>query len=166
MGNNAPFKKILLYVDGSEECIAAAQHAIVLAKSGGVELFALYVVNMSLLKELTKAKIFVKIEEMDYEQDLEQDGKRYLNYISELARAKGVDIKTELIKGVVNKEVVKKIDEWGADLLVLGELDPVLSRTDTFHDEAELIFRKASCAVLVVKDTARVEKLYNALEAN
>ena len=111
MGNNAPFKKILLYVDGSEECIAAAQHAIVLAKSGGVELFALYVVNMSLLKELTKAKIFVKIEEMDYEQDLEQDGKRYLNYISELARAKGVDIKTELIKGVVNKEVVRKIDE-------------------------------------------------------
>jgi nucleotide-binding universal stress UspA family protein len=112
MLKETPFEKILLYVDGSEECVIAAQYAIVLAKSTGAELMALYVVNMSLLKELTKAKIFVKIEEMDYEQDLEQDGKRYLNYISELARSKGMEIKTELVKGVVNKEVIQKIEEW------------------------------------------------------
>ncbi|MFH1943303.1 MAG: universal stress protein [bacterium] len=158
-------RKILLYVDGSEECVAAAQYGIALAKSGGAELTALYVVNVSLLKELTKARIFVKIEEMDYEHDLEQDGKRYLNYISELARAKGVELKTELIKGVVNREVVEKADTWGADLLVMGELNPVLSRTDTFHDEAELIFRKVKCSVLVVKDPDRAERIYNAIDA-
>lgn len=163
MHKDMPFKKILLYIDGSEECIAAAQYGVVLAKSTGAELIALYVVNMSLLKELTKARIFVKIEEMDYEQDLEQDGKRYLNYIAELARAKGVHIRPELIKGVVNKEVVEKINQWGVDLLIMGELGPVLSRTDTFHDEAELIFRKASCSVLVVKDTDRVEQLYKGI---
>jgi nucleotide-binding universal stress UspA family protein len=166
MLKETPFEKILLYVDGSEECVIAAQYAIVLAKSTGAELMALYVVNMSLLKELTKAKIFVKIEEMDYEQDLEQDGKRYLNYISELSRSKGMEIKTELVKGVVNKEVIQKIEELGVDLLIMGELDPVLSRKDTFHDEAELIFRKASCAVLVVKDTIRVEQLYSTMEKN
>jgi len=163
---DGPVKKILLYVDGSEECIAAAQYGIVLAKSTGAELLALYVVNVSLLDELVKAKIFVKIEEMDYEHDLEQDGKRYLNYISELARTKGVEIKTELIKGVVNKEVVAKVDEWGVDLLVMGELEPVLSRTDTFHDEAELIFRKVKCTVLVVKDAGRVERIYNGIETS
>lgn len=164
MLQDGPIKKILLYVDGSEECITAAQYGIVLAKGTGAELMALYVVNVSLLDELVKAKIFVKIEEMDYEQDLEQDGKRYLNYISELARKKGVEIKTELIKGVVNKEVVKKIDAWGVDLLVMGELEPVLSRTDTYHDEAELIFRKTKCSVLVVKDALQVERIYNAIE--
>lgn len=163
---DGPVKKILLYVDGSEECIAAAQYGIALAKSTGAELLALYVVNVSLLDELVKAKIFVKIEEMDYKQDLEQDGKRYLNYISELARTKGVEIKTELIKGVVNKEVVAKVDEWGVDLLVMGELEPVLSRTDTFHDEAELIFRKVKCTVLVVKDAGRVERIYNGIETS
>ena len=159
-------RKILLYVDGSEECVAAAQYGIALAKSGGAELTALYVVNVSLLKELTKARIFVKIEEMDYEHDLEQDGKRYLNYISELARVKGVELKTELIKGVVNKEVVEKADTWGADLLVMGELNPVLSRTDTFHDEAELIFRKVKCSVLVVKNPDHAERIYNAIDAD
>ena len=77
---------------------------------------------------------------------------------------KGVDIKTELVKGVVNKEVTKKIEEWGIDLLVMGELEPVLSRTDTFHREAELIFRKAKCSVLIVKDAKRVEHIYNTVE--
>ena len=161
---DGPVRRILLYVDGSEECIAAAQYGIALAKRTGAELMALYVVNVSLLEELVKAKIFVKIEEMDYAQDLEQDGKRYLNYISEMARVKGVEIKTELVKGVVNKEVTEKVEEWGIDLLVVGELEPVFSRKDTYHDEAELIFRKAKCSVLVVKDADKVEKIYNALE--
>ena len=159
-----PMKKMLLFVDGSEECVTAAQYAVALCNTTGAELIALYVVNISLLEELTKAKIFVKIEEMDYEQDLEQDGKRYLNYISELARSKGVQIQTHLIKGVVNKEVVARIEEWRIDLLVMGELEPVLSRTDAYHDEAELIFRKAKCSVLVVKDADSVERIYTALD--
>ncbi len=164
MAHDGLIKRILLYVDGSEECVTAAQYAIALAKRIDAELRALYIVNMSLLKELLKARIFVKIEEMDYEQDLTQDGKRYLNYISELARSKGVEIKTELAKGVVNREVIKKIEEWGIDLLVMGELEPVLSRADTFHRENELIFRKAKCSVLIVKDANRVERIYNTVE--
>lgn len=164
MATVEPVKRILLYIDGSEECIAAAQYGIVLAKRTGAELNAVYVVNVSMLQELTKARIFVKIEEMDYEQDLEQDGKRYLNYITEMARSKEVPIRTELIKGVVNHEVVRMIDELGADLLLLGELEPVLSRTDTYHDETELIFRKAKCSVLVVKDIDRVERMFETLE--
>jgi len=163
MMTDGPIQKMLLYVDGSEECITAAQYAIILAKKTGAELRAVYVVNVSVLEELVKARIFVKMEEMDYEQDLEQDGNRYLNYITELARKKDVLIHTELIKGVVNKVVVDKLTEWGIDLMIMGELDPILSRKDAYHDEAELIFRKAKCPVLVVKDANRVERLYDAL---
>ena len=159
-----PVKKILIFVDGSEGCVTAAQYGIALSKKTGADVLALYVVNVHLLDELVKARIFVKIEEMDYEQDLEQDGKRYLNYIAELGKAKGIAIRTELIKGVVSKAVVDKVQELGVDLLVMGELEPVLSRTDTFHDEAELIFRKAKCPVLIVKNADYVERLYNALE--
>ena len=164
MLQNEPIQKILVYIDGSEECIAAAQYGIALSKITGAELKAIYIVNVSLLEELVKARIFVKIEEMDYQQDLEQDGKRYLRYISELANVKGVSIQTELVKGVVNKEVTQKIDEWQIDLLIMGELEPILSRSDTYHNEAELIFRKAKCTVLVVKDADRCERIYNSLE--
>jgi len=161
-----PVKKILLYVDGSEACIAAAQYGIAFAKETGAELFAIYVVNMGILNDLVKARIFVQIEEMDYQQDLEQDGKRYLGYIQEMAQKKDIEIKSELVKGVVNKEVINKIEEWDIDLLIMGELETILSRTDAYHDESELIFRKTKCSVLIVKDPDRCEDLYNALEEN
>jgi nucleotide-binding universal stress UspA family protein len=93
-----------------------------------------------------------------------QDGKRYLNYISQMAKAKNVNLTTELVKGVVNKEVIRKVGEWRIDLLIMGELEPILSRTDAYHDETELIFRKAPCSVLVVKDAERAEKLYQSLK--
>lgn len=161
MSIQSPIQKILLYVDGTEECISAGQYAIALAHQLDAELIAVYCVNISLLEELTKARIFVKIEEMDYQQDLEQDGKRYLNYISEMARAKGLSIRTELTKGVVNKEITNMIGAEKVDLLVMGELEQVMSRTDTYHDEAELIFRKAKCSVMVIKDAIRAENVYN-----
>ena len=87
-----------------------------------------------------------------------------MNYIAQLAQNKGQDLRTELSKGVVNKQVVEKIHAWDIDLLIMGELEPVLSRSDTYHDEAELIFRKAKCSVLVVKDLERMERLYETLE--
>lgn len=161
---NGPIQRILLYVDGSEECITAAQYGIALAKATGAALHAIYVVNISMLQELTKAKIFVQIEQMDYEQDLEQDGKRYLHYIKEMAASKGLTVQSELVKGVVNKEVVQHIENIQADLLIMGELSAVISRSDSFHDESELIFRKAKCTVLVVKDAERVEQIFESLE--
>jgi nucleotide-binding universal stress UspA family protein len=164
MNPEGPIQRILLYVDGTEECISAAQYGIALARKTGAELKAVYVVNISLLEELVKARIFIKIEEMDYQQDLEQDGKRYLHYITEMAESKGVAIQTELLKGVVNKEVVRKIEEWDTDLLVMGELEQVHSRTDTYHDEAELIFRKAKCSVLFVKNADAAERMFESLD--
>ncbi len=159
------FSKALIFVDGSEACISAAQVGIVMAKQMKIELSALYVVNVSLLADLLKAKIFVQMEQMDYEQDLLQDGKRYLNYISQLAKAKNVSLTTELVKGVVNKEVTKKIEEWRIDLLIMGELEPIRSRADAHHDETELIFRKVPCSVLVVKNAERAERLYQAMNS-
>lgn len=163
MTASGPIKRILLFVDGSEQCITAAQYGIVLARHTGAQLHALYVINASVLDELVKARIFIKIEEIDYLQDMERDGKRYLHYIARMAEEKDVQVSTELVKGVVNKEVIRKVKELGVDLLIMGELEPVLSRSDTFHDEAELIFRKAHCSVLVVKDPDQVESLFSSL---
>lgn len=160
-----PITKILLFTDGSESCILAAKYGIALAKMTNAKLKAIYVVNINLLKQLLKARIFVQIEEMDYERDLESDGRRYLNHIRDLANQKGLQIETELLKGTVHKIAIQQIEEWGADLLVMGELEPVLSRPDTFHDETELILRKASCSVLVVKNAEYVEQIYDSLSS-
>lgn len=163
MSDVNPLNKILLYIDGSESSILAAQMAIVLCKKYGSQLRVIYVVNEKLLSELLKAKVFVQMEKMDYERDLEEDGKRYLNYIVKLADRKGVAIETVLKKGVVHEEVSREVEDHGSDLLVQGELGEVLSLRDSFYEEGERILRKVICPVMVVRNRKRVERLYDDL---
>jgi nucleotide-binding universal stress UspA family protein len=158
-----PFAKILLYIDGSESSITAAQFAILMAKTYGSALTAIYAVNENLLSELLGAKVFVQMEKMDYERSLEDDGKRYLNYVAKLGEKKGVKVETILRKGVVHEEVVKEVTRGGYDLLVQGELGEVLSLRDSFYEEGERILRKVSCAVLVVRGRDRIERAFGEL---
>jgi nucleotide-binding universal stress UspA family protein len=158
-----PLGTILLYIDGSESSITAAQLAIAMAKEYGSSLRVIYVVNENLLAELLKAKVFVQMEKMDYERDLEEDGKRYLNYIVKLADRKGLQIETVLRKGVVHEEVAEEADDCVADLLVQGELGEVLSLRDSFYEEGERILRKVKCPVLVVRGRDRIERMFDDL---
>jgi len=163
MQSNRLISKILLFADGSEGCMSAAKYGIVLSKITGAVLKAIYVVNIDLLRHLERARIFVKVEELDYERDMEEDGLNYLHDITELAASKGLHLETELLKGTVHKIAIQKVEEWEADLLIMGELEPGLTRQDTFHDETGLIFRKARCSVLVAKDTERIDELFDTL---
>lgn len=158
-----PLGNILLYIDGSESSITAAQLAVAMAKSYGSTLRAVYVVNENLLSELLRARVFVQMEKMDYERDLEEDGRRYLNYVVKLGARKGLKVETVLRKGVVHEEISDEVDSSGADLLVQGELGEVLSLRDSFYEEGERILRKVKCPVLVVRGRERIERAYEEL---
>jgi nucleotide-binding universal stress UspA family protein len=162
-GTANPFGKILLYIDGSESSITAALYAIALAKTNDSLLRVMFVVNETLLSELLGAKVFVQMEKMDYERDLEEDGKRKLNYVVKLAEKKGLAIETILRKGIVYEEVSREVTESDTDLLVQGELGEVLSLRDSFYEEGERILRKVSCPVLVVRNKRKVDSLYESI---
>jgi nucleotide-binding universal stress UspA family protein len=163
MDNVNPLQNILLYVDGSESSVLAARMAITMAKVYGSKLRVMYIVNESLLNELLKARIFVQVEKMDYERDIEDDGKRYLNYVKKLAEGKGVQLDTVLRKGVVYEEVLREAKEYGADLVIQGELGEVQSLKDSFYEEGERILRKVSCPVMVVRGKEKIESIFEAL---
>jgi len=156
----APLEKILLYVDATEGALAAARYAIVLAKTYGAELHAVYVLNEKMLEELLSAKVFIEEEEVDLEQDLEEDGRRYLAYVERLANEKELEITTELLRGVVHTEVLDKAREIEAQLIVIGKIYEQLSRMDSYYDEAEEMLRGAKCPVLIVKGEMIVDDLY------
>ncbi len=156
--------RILLYVDGSESAITAAKLAIVLAKRHGSQLRAIYVVNDSLLMELLGSKAFVQMEKLGYERDLEEDGKRYLGYVSKLAERKGVKVESILRKGIVGDVVACEAEESGADVLIHGELSHVISLYDPVQCQAgNLVMRNIACSVLVVRNKHRVDLLYDAI---
>jgi nucleotide-binding universal stress UspA family protein len=160
----SPISKILVYINGTEESITAAQYALVLAASTGASLKALYVVNTKALNDLVTARIFLKEEQMEYEHDLQADAERYLNHVRDLARSKRVPIETESAVGNVHREIVNRVREDHIDLLIIGELSHIRSRRDEFYDEAERAMRAVPCSVAIVKDEERVWELYNKME--
>lgn len=153
----------MVYIDGTEQSITAAQYAICLARYTGATLTAFYVVNTKALEDLLKVSIFLKEEQVEYEHDLEEDAKRYLNHVTELAKAKGVAIVTRSCSGKVHQEIVNAIKEEEIDLLVIGELSRIRSRRDEFYNETERAMRAATCSVLIVKDEDAVWQLYESL---
>jgi nucleotide-binding universal stress UspA family protein len=160
--SRAPLERIMLYVDASEAALDAARYAVVLAKAYGCELHAVYVVDEKTLEELLSAKVFVEEEEVDLERDLEEDGRRYLSAVERLAGEKGISLTTELLKGVVHREVVDKATHLDASLIIIGEIEEAMSRRDAFFDEGEMIMRMAKCPVLTVKGDRLVRSLYEA----
>ena len=160
---NGPIKKIMVYIDGTEQSITAAQYAICLSKAAGAELIALYVVNTRALSDLVKARIFLEVEQVEYQRDLIADADKYLNHVKNLARQKGVAIETESKSGTPYLEVKNAVIEHGIDLLVIGELSHIRSRRDEFFNETERAMRNVPCSVLVVKDEERVWNLFEGL---
>lgn len=159
-----PISKIMVYVNGTEESITAAQFALTIAAATGATLKVFYVVNTKALNDLVTARIFLKEEQMEYEHDLQADAERYLNHVKDLARTKGIPIETESATGNVHQEIVNRVREEDIDLLLIGELSHIRSRRDEFYDESERAMRAVPCSVLIVKDEERVWELYNSLE--
>ena len=158
-----PIKKIMVYVDGTEQSVTAAQYAICLASFSGAELIAHYVINTRAVEDLLKARIFLKDEQVEYEHDMEADAERYLNYINELAIKKGVSVIKKRSRGSVHREIANSIEAEDVDLLVIGELSRIRSRRDEFFDETERAMRAVPCSVLIVKDEDRVWEMYESL---
>jgi nucleotide-binding universal stress UspA family protein len=163
MANGHGIKKIMLFIEGSEASMLAAHYAVALAKLLGAELVVLYVVDVKTLEDLLRARIFVRMEEMDYERDLEEDGRRYLEHVRDLAEAKGVPVAVHLEKGEVRCVVCQRARELGVDLLVMAELEMPQSRRDFYYDERERVFREARCPVLVVKGDEQIRALYDSV---
>jgi len=152
------FNNILVVINGSEASIQAAQYGILMARLYRCDMKAIYVVDTATLKELTISKFFVSEESSEYEKSLTEDGKRYLNYVENLAKAKGIKIETELRKGSVWSEVIAYADDSKTDLILLGEHKHIQSK-DVISSIYREIISHANCSVLVVKEKD-IEKLY------
>lgn len=156
-----PFDKILVYLDGSEESVSAAMYAVVLAKSTGAELTALYVVNTRALQDLVKARIFLQIEEEEYHHDLDADAERYLKHVGKLAAEKDLPVNLVKVSGTVHREIKDYIKNEDIDLLVLGGISQIRSRRDEFLNETERAMRGATCPVLIVNDEEKVWDIFD-----
>lgn len=158
-----PFKRVLVYLDGSEDSVMAAMAAIALAKRLDATLTAMYVVNTRALQDLVKARIFLDIEEQEYRRDIEGDALRYLNHVQEMGVQKGVEVTPVKTSGTVHTEVRNYLQEHKIDLLVLGGISEIHSRRDELLSETDRMMRTAPCPVLVVRDNDAIWDMFESL---
>lgn len=147
-------------VNGTDASIRAVQYAILMSKLYRCMVSVVYVVDTATIKQLLLSKVFIEEEGLAYEQSLEENGKRYLSFVEELGREKGVKIDCELKRGAVWSEVVSFAEEKKVDAILLGACD------GSGTDEKELnsstfksILLHARCSVIMVKEPM-IEQLY------
>jgi nucleotide-binding universal stress UspA family protein len=148
------FSNIVAAISGSDASISAAKYAIVMAKQYRSRLSVVYVVDTATIRQLTLSKIFIQEESQDYEKSLEANGQRYLSFVEELARTKGVKIERKLRRGAVYTEILAEADEKKADLIILGGWEKDRSSRDIISHAHREIMVSAKCSVLLVKEPA------------
>lgn len=156
------FQKLIVAVNGSDRSIHAAMYAILMAKQYKCALKAIYVVDTATIRQLTLSKFFISEESADYEAGLESDGKRYLDYVAELAKQKGVKIETELRKGAIFSEIIKAADDYKASAILLGGKEhntAFTGKRDSISVTNGDIIANARCNVLVIREPD-IEKLF------
>jgi nucleotide-binding universal stress UspA family protein len=153
------FSNIVVSVSGNDASILAAKYAIVMAKVYRCRLSAVYVVDTATIRQLTLSKIFIQEESQEYEKSLEANGERYLSFVEELARAKGVKIEREIRRGAVYTEVLTAADEKKADLIILGGWEKDRNARDIISHSHREIMVNAKCSVYLVKEP-NIDQIY------
>lgn len=162
-------KNILVAVNGSQSSIDAAMYGIILAKQNHYNIKFVYVVDTATLRRLTIGKFLVQDESDGFESALHADGEKYLKYVVELAKKKGVKAEAELREGSVWVEVVQAADSFGARLILLGGHPSRYAVTGKATEESSVfsktdkdIILNANCSTLVVYEP-KVGELYKML---
>jgi len=142
------FKRALVPVDGSNYSMEAGQFAIELARSYGLELYALHVIDETALESLAR----LSRESVDeLRNELRQEGQNYLNYLAERASAAGVKLEQLIEEGTPHRVIVEVAERIGADLIVIGKVGRRGPRRILIGSVTERVLASAPCPVLVMR---------------
>jgi len=143
-----PFEKILIAIDFSENSEYAFDYALTLAKQFNGELTIMHVIN-----EPVDLRGFyvphISFEQL--EKEIEDGAVKMMEKFCIAKLGDFTNYKTIIVSGIPYEEIIRKAEEMGASLLVVGThgrkgLDHLI-----FGSTAERVVRSASCPVLTIR---------------
>lgn len=137
------FKQILLAVDGSDNSIRSAQHAIALAEKFAGTIDVLYVVDSN------KAKEDVLYATNKFEIELKR--KEKLKPIRALLEKSELNFTTHVLHGEPGPEIVTFANEKGFDCIVIGSRGLNNLQSFLLGSVSHKVAKRAECPVLIVK---------------
>ncbi|NOZ59652.1 MAG: universal stress protein [Euryarchaeota archaeon] len=139
------YKSILIPTDGSEIAEEAVRHGVRLAKALNAKVYGLYVIDISAFAGIPTEAVWESMRVL-----LEEEGKRALASVEELAKELGVECETIIREGIPAEDIVSVAREKGADLIVMGTAGRTGLDRFLLGSVAEKVVRTSSCPVMVV----------------
>ena len=138
-------KRILIPTDGSDYSLRAAEQGVSIAKMLDAQITVAYVIDEVVLNQ-------VKVTERgNLEEELKQDGTRYIKYVLRLAEKEGVKTDSIITRGIPFEQIVHSAKELGIDLIVMGTYGRRGAERILIGSVAERVIEYSSCPVLVIK---------------
>ncbi|MDU0460223.1 MAG: universal stress protein [Geobacteraceae bacterium] len=143
-----PFEKILTAIDFSENSELAFEYAVTMAKQFDAELIVMHVIN-----EPVDLRGFyvphISFEQL--EKEIEEGAAKMMENFCSSRLESFRNYTTAIVSGIPYDEIIRKADEVGASLIVLGThgrtgLDHIL-----FGSTAERVVRSANCPVMTIR---------------
>ncbi len=140
------YKKILIPTDGSKTAEYAVEQGIMLAQALNSKIYGLYVIDISAFAGVPTEAIWESMRGL-----LEEEGKKALKVVENLASSMKVKFEVLLREGVPSEDIVKFARDEAMDLIVMGTagrrgLDRFLLGSVT-----EKVVRTSPCPVLVIR---------------
>ena len=137
--------RILLPTDGSEPAVAATEYAVILARTFGATLKAIYVDT--------------GMEALEYPEEVMSEDVyegvhpsiKGLAVAKTLCERNGVECEVEIVLGGVAKRILHVADEWKADMIVIGDTGRTGIKRIALGSVAETVVKGSPIPVMVVK---------------
>jgi nucleotide-binding universal stress UspA family protein len=140
-------RKILVPIDGSEASRAAHRLALDLAGAYRAELILLYVVDSSVLEELSRLS---GQEQPRLIHDMEESGRSLLDSLAREAQAQTVKATLDLHHGMPDEIIMREAARHRADLIVMGKVGRKGHRRSLVGSVTERVLEASDLPVLVV----------------
>jgi nucleotide-binding universal stress UspA family protein len=143
-----PFEKILTAIDFSESSDFAFEYALTLATQFQAELTIMHVIN-----EPVDLRGFyvphISFEQL--EKEIEEGAEKMMEKFCLTKMGDYTNYKTAIVTGIPFEEIIRKAEESGASLIVLGTHGRTGIDHLIFGSTAERVVRSAACPVLTIR---------------
>jgi nucleotide-binding universal stress UspA family protein len=147
----ARLHKILVPIDGSAGSLAAHRLALDLAATYRGELILLYVVDASVLAELSRLS---GKERPHILKEMEDSGRGVLTTLAREAQKRGVASNIDLQQGMPDEIILQEAGRQGVDLIVMGKIGRKGHRRSLLGSVTERVLEASDLPVLVVSPAA------------
>jgi nucleotide-binding universal stress UspA family protein len=137
------YDRIVIPTDGSDAAERAAERGLDIAETYGASVYVPYVIDTAMYDLEDTSRSLVGL--------LKEGGQSAVEAVAEDARARALSVKTDVLRGSPETELVEYAEGVGGDLVVMGTRGHGVSSGDVLGSTTARVLRRTTAPVLAVR---------------